>query len=209
MLPPQRLYQEFLAVVRGIQYLGYTLGTILLLGSLFSGNGTVLLMGSVSALLIVGAVYLATQGMIAIVDLLSRIEAHTRPSSLNLLESHRDPPIPEVGAPEVPRDFFTDPPLSPVPSPVPVVAVPQPLTLGLPVLFTLAELEKKHQVRIVPKEEQDKIQLDVSLTQADQDHLAIIRDLRDQLRQQQMQGKVWVQVYTPEGSVCWQNTLSI
>jgi len=225
LLPPQRHYQDFVAVVRGIQYFGYILGTILLLASLFSGNTTVLLFGSVSALLVVGAVYLSTQGVIAVVELLSRIEVNTRGGLAPTSTSDRDPlpiplgtlaqtapPLSEINLPPLPDpapdpDFFSEPPLPLAARP------PQPVSLGLPILFTLAELEKKYQIRIVPRDETTntlgEIALDITLTQSPQDHLAIIRELREHLRQQQVTGKVTVRVQDPQGHVRWENKVTI
>jgi len=220
LVPPQRLYQDFLAVVRGFQYFGYTLGGILLVGSLFSGNSLVLLLGSVSALLVVGAVYLSTQGLIAVVDLLSRIEVNTRGGVPPTPEPARDP-IPDtpqsMGMPPLPEpvpmpDFFTDPPLPPPPPPA-SQPTSQPISLGLPIVFTLAGLEKKYQVRLALREEPadgpGEIAVDMSLTASDQDHLAIIRDLRDQLRQQQVKGKILIRVTDPQGQIRWENKISL
>ncbi len=216
LLPPQRLYQDFLAVVRGFQYFGYTLGGILLVGSLFSGNSIVLLLGSVSALLVVGAVYLSTQGLTAVVDLLSRIEVNTRGGVPPTPEPARDP-IPDtpqaIDLPPLPQpvpipDFFADPPLPPPPAPQPTS---QPISLGLPIVFTLAGLEKKYQVRLALREEPadgpGEIAVDMNLTQSDQDHLAIIRDLREQLRQQQVKGKILMRVRNPQGQIRWENKI--
>ena len=84
---PVRLYTRFIQILTIIQYLGYFfvvvfLGLILALAL----PGGVSKPGSLSPLPLVfllllatGMIYVVTQALIAIVDLLSRIEQNTRP----------------------------------------------------------------------------------------------------------------------------------
>lgn len=84
---PVRLYTRFILILKIIQYLGYF---VVVLFSLIFGflAGGIFLGGSSSLALVpfllqasigCGAIYVVTQGLIAIVDLLSRIEQNTRP----------------------------------------------------------------------------------------------------------------------------------
>jgi hypothetical protein len=82
-----RLYTRFITILKAIQYFGYfitaTFSAIILLGTGFWPPGvTPLSIPLIFALLqlIIGCliVYISTQSLIAIVDLLSRIELHTR-----------------------------------------------------------------------------------------------------------------------------------
>ncbi|NEQ29312.1 MAG: hypothetical protein F6K28_62380 [Microcoleus sp. SIO2G3] len=81
-----RLYTRFIFILKVIQYIGYSIVVFFSLTFLFFTGGIqssfpplalvlVLLQATVGCLII----YVITQGLIAIVDLLSRIEQNTRP----------------------------------------------------------------------------------------------------------------------------------
>lgn len=84
---PVRLYTRFILILKIIQYLGYFVVVLFslifgfLAGGIFLGGSSplalvpFLLQASIGC----GTIYVVTQGMIAIVDLLSRIEKNTRP----------------------------------------------------------------------------------------------------------------------------------
>jgi hypothetical protein len=85
---PVRLYTQFILILKRIQYLGYFV--VVLLGFLIFGlaggvfQQSPLVVVAVLFLLLhlsigCGMIYVVTQGLIAIVDLLSRIEQNTRP----------------------------------------------------------------------------------------------------------------------------------
>jgi len=85
---PVRLYTQFILILKRIQYFGYFL--VVLLGFLIFGFAGGVFQQSplvVVALLFLllqlsigcGMIYVVTQALIAIVDLLSRIEQNTRP----------------------------------------------------------------------------------------------------------------------------------
>jgi len=85
---PVRLYTQFIRVLKIIQYLGYFV--VVFWGLMFFGFARgIFLQGSLSPLALVvwllqassgcGMIYVVTQALIAIVDLLSRIEQNTRP----------------------------------------------------------------------------------------------------------------------------------
>ncbi|HAG80983.1 MAG TPA: hypothetical protein DCL61_07370 [Cyanobacteria bacterium UBA12227] len=81
-----RLYTRFISILRVIQYLGYALVVVfslVFIGSLrIAAPGLQLSLPLLLLLLQVGfacvLVYISTQGLIAVVDLLSRIEINTR-----------------------------------------------------------------------------------------------------------------------------------
>jgi len=83
---PIRLYTDFIRIVKIIQYLGYFAVVFWVLMFFFRGG---IFRGFFLALILVvlllqasigcGMIYVVTQGLIAIVDLLSRIEQNTRP----------------------------------------------------------------------------------------------------------------------------------
>ena len=80
---PVRLYTRFILILKIIQYIGYF--AVVLFSLIFSSFGggifgslflaSALLQASIG----LGTIYIVTQGLIAIVDLLSRIEQNTRP----------------------------------------------------------------------------------------------------------------------------------
>ena len=85
---PVRLYTRFILILKIIQYLGFFV--VVLLGLMYLGfvqgmspQGSLTPLALVFFLLEVsigfGMIYVVTQGLIAIVDLLSRIEKNTRP----------------------------------------------------------------------------------------------------------------------------------
>ena len=85
---PVRLYTQFILILKRIQYLGYFV--VVLLGFLIFGwaggvfQQTPLVVVALLFLLLqlsigCGMIYVVTQALIAIVDLLSRIEQNTRP----------------------------------------------------------------------------------------------------------------------------------
>jgi hypothetical protein len=84
---PVRLYTRFILILKIIQYLGYFV--VVLLGFLIFGfAGGMFRQSSLAPLALVfllqasigcGMIYVVTQALIAIVDLLSRIEQNTRP----------------------------------------------------------------------------------------------------------------------------------
>lgn len=84
---PVRLYTRFILILKIIQYLGYFLVVFFslifwfLMGSLpFGAFPSIMLVPLVlQAILGCAIVYVVTQGLIAVVDLLSRIEQNTRP----------------------------------------------------------------------------------------------------------------------------------
>jgi 4-hydroxybenzoate polyprenyltransferase len=82
---PVRLYTQFIRILKIIQYLGYFF-VVVFLGLILASAGRVSSPGSISALPLVfflllasGMIGVVTQVLIAIVDLLSRIEQNTRP----------------------------------------------------------------------------------------------------------------------------------
>jgi 4-hydroxybenzoate polyprenyltransferase len=84
---PVRLYTRFIRILKIIQYLGYFV--VVLLGFLIldlvsyyirqSFIAVVALVFLLQASIGCGMIYVVTQALIAIVDLLSRIEQNTRP----------------------------------------------------------------------------------------------------------------------------------
>jgi hypothetical protein len=85
---PVRLYTRFILILKIIQYLGFFV--VVLLGLMYLGfvqgmspQGSLAPLDLVGFLLHAsigcGMIYLVTQALIAIVDLLSRIEQNTRP----------------------------------------------------------------------------------------------------------------------------------
>ena len=83
-----RLYTGFIRILKIIQYLGFSV--VVLLGLMYLGfAGGIFIQGSFAPLALVvlllqssigcGMIYVVTQALIAIVDLLSRIEQNTRP----------------------------------------------------------------------------------------------------------------------------------
>ncbi len=85
---PVRLYTRFIRILKIIQYVGYFL-VVAFSGLLIFGFGRGLSPEGVAPLALVvfllqasigcGMIYVVTQALIAIVDLLSRIEQNTRP----------------------------------------------------------------------------------------------------------------------------------
>jgi 4-hydroxybenzoate polyprenyltransferase len=84
---PVRLYTRFIRIIKIIQYLGYFVVVLLglffgVLGGLF-GQSHLAIVALVFFLLQTsigcGSIYVVTEALIAIVDLLSRIEKNTRP----------------------------------------------------------------------------------------------------------------------------------
>jgi hypothetical protein len=85
--PPIRLHTRFIKTLKIIQYAGYLIvglfGVLSIGFSLYSGTvGFIQLVALVQIAIALGIIYIATQGMIAIIDLLSRIEQNTRSSSM-------------------------------------------------------------------------------------------------------------------------------
>ncbi len=80
---PHRLYTRFISILRIIQYVGFFFVVVLSLLPVFLSRGLVPPVAIIGIVLqaVIGSVfvYLITQGLIAIVDLLSRIEHNTRP----------------------------------------------------------------------------------------------------------------------------------
>lgn len=84
---PVRLYTRFILILKIIQYLGYFV--VVFLGLMYLGFVTgISPQGSLAPVALVfllqasigcGMIYVVTQALIAIVDLLSRIEQNTRP----------------------------------------------------------------------------------------------------------------------------------
>jgi hypothetical protein len=84
---PVRLYTRFILILKIIQYLGFFV--VVLLGLMYLGfTQGMSPQGSLAPLALVfllqasigcGMIYVVTQALIAIVDLLSRIEQNTRP----------------------------------------------------------------------------------------------------------------------------------
>lgn len=84
---PNRLYTRFILIVKVIQYLGYFIVVFFSFSFLFLTGG--LVRAGIPPLALIGIilqatigcaiVYIFTQGLIAILDLLSRIEKNTRP----------------------------------------------------------------------------------------------------------------------------------
>jgi 4-hydroxybenzoate polyprenyltransferase len=85
---PVRLYTRFIRILKIIQYLGFFV--VVLLGLMYLGfAGGMSPQGPLAPLALVvfllqasigcGMIYVVTQALIAIVDLLSRIEQNTRP----------------------------------------------------------------------------------------------------------------------------------
>lgn len=84
-LSPPRLYTRLIKTLKIIQYVGYlivALFGILSIGfSLYAGTvGFIQLIALVQIAIALGIIYITTQGLIAVIDLLSRIEQNTRPS---------------------------------------------------------------------------------------------------------------------------------
>ncbi len=84
---PVRLYTRFILILKIIQYLGYFVVVCFSLifgffaGGIFLGGSSLLALVPflLQASIGCGTIYVVTQGLIAIVDLLSRIETNTRP----------------------------------------------------------------------------------------------------------------------------------
>lgn len=80
---PNRLYTRFISILKIIQYVGFFFVGLLSLLPVFLNRGLIPPVAIISIVLqaVIGSVivYLFTQGLIAIVDLLSRIEHNTRP----------------------------------------------------------------------------------------------------------------------------------
>lgn len=80
---PNRLYTRFISILKIIQYVGFFFVVINSLLPVFLNRGDVPPLASVSIVLqvVIGSlfVYFFTQGLIALIDLLSRIEHNTRP----------------------------------------------------------------------------------------------------------------------------------
>jgi hypothetical protein len=80
---PKRLYTRFISILKIIQYVGFFFVAVLSLLPVFLNRGLVPPLAIVGIVLqaVIGGVivYLFTQGLIVIVDLLSRIEHNTRP----------------------------------------------------------------------------------------------------------------------------------
>jgi len=80
---PVRLYTRFIRLLKIIQYLGFFVVVFLGLyaGGLFlqGALGPLALVFLLQASIGCGMIYVVTQALIAIVDLLSRIEQNTRP----------------------------------------------------------------------------------------------------------------------------------
>ena len=84
---PVRPYSRFILMLKIIQFFGYFVVVLFSLIFVFFAGG--IFLGGSSALALVpfllqasigcGTIYVITQGLIAIVDLLSRIEQNTRP----------------------------------------------------------------------------------------------------------------------------------
>jgi len=83
---PVRLYTRFILILKIIQYLGFFV--VALLGLIFGFAGGLFRQSPLAVVLLVfllqlsigcGMIYVVTQALIAIVDLLSRIEQNTRP----------------------------------------------------------------------------------------------------------------------------------
>ena len=83
---PVRLYTRFILILKIIQYLGFFV--VALLGLIFGFAGGLSRQSPLAVVLLVfllqlsigcGMIYVVTQALIAIVDLLSRIEQNTRP----------------------------------------------------------------------------------------------------------------------------------
>jgi len=81
---PVRLYSQFIRVLKIIQYLGYFV--VVFWGFLIFGfTGRIILQPLALVVFLLqasigcGMIYVVTQALIAIVDLLSRIEQNTRP----------------------------------------------------------------------------------------------------------------------------------
>ena len=81
---PIRLYTDFIRIVKIIQYLGYFV--VVFWGFLIFGfTGRIILQPLALVVFLLqasigcGMIYVVTQALIAIVDLLSRIEQNTRP----------------------------------------------------------------------------------------------------------------------------------
>ena len=81
-----RLYTRFISILKAIQYLGFFVVVVLSLFFYFvTGYVTISPFGTIFIVYILlqavvgcGIVYIFTQGLIAIIDLLSRIEQNTR-----------------------------------------------------------------------------------------------------------------------------------
>ncbi len=78
-----RLYTRFISILKIIQYLAYFLIVLFtLLAGFFSGaflrQPIFIVFTLIQVAIVCGSVYVITQGLIAIVDLLSRIELNTR-----------------------------------------------------------------------------------------------------------------------------------
>ena len=82
-----KLYTRYVATLKILQYVGYFLVAAflaLILFSAISAQGSsvflspVIIVFVIQAAIAIGFVYIVTQGLIALVDLLSRIEANTR-----------------------------------------------------------------------------------------------------------------------------------
>jgi len=80
---PVRLYTRFIRILKIIRYLGFFVVALLGLyaGALFLQRdlGPLALVFLLQASIGAGMIYFVTQALIAIVDLLSRIEQNTRP----------------------------------------------------------------------------------------------------------------------------------
>lgn len=80
---PNRLYTRFISILKIIQYVGFFFVVLNSILPVFLNRGAVPPIAIVSIVLqvVIGSlfVYFFTQGLIAIVDLLSRIEHNTRP----------------------------------------------------------------------------------------------------------------------------------
>jgi 4-hydroxybenzoate polyprenyltransferase len=81
---PVRLYTQFIRILKRIQYLGYFV--VVLWGFLIFGftgrlflQPLALVVFLLQASIGCGSIYVVTQSLIAMVDLLSRIEQNTRP----------------------------------------------------------------------------------------------------------------------------------
>lgn len=82
-LSANRLYTRFTKTLKIIQYIGYVIvalfGVLSLGFSLSAGTVSLIqLVALVQIAIALGIIYITTQGLIAVVDLLSRIEQNTR-----------------------------------------------------------------------------------------------------------------------------------
>lgn len=76
-----KLYTGFVATLQLLQVLGYFIAVVFSLSQTYQSSGGIFLgiiLGIILSLISCFVIYISTQGLIAVIDLLSRIERNTR-----------------------------------------------------------------------------------------------------------------------------------